>query len=101
MLLARPAPLVLQIFEYLLQQGADPGIPSFPCPPDTALGEPGQELSVLDVAVHRGFSWDPGEVRAALRQLIDKHASVPKRPSFVYAGPEFGERLASDMRGPM
>lgn len=95
-----------QVFEYLLQKGADPAIKSFPGPgPSPELKAPQQlpqpplllsnadgELGVLDVATHKGFGWEPGAVRAELARIIEQYKDVPKAPPTVYYGPQLGER---------
>ena len=110
-----PLPACPQMFEYLLQQGADPAIQSFPAPapgssaaatssgttaaaaaqllaPPLLAGQrPGQCLSVLDVAVDKGFGWAEGAVRAELQRLIEQYAAVPKKPAYLYRGPPLGE----------
>lgn len=43
------------------------------------------------VLLEQGRGWKPGEVRARLADLIEKHQSVPKRAAFVYDGPSFGD----------
>ncbi|KAL4855434.1 hypothetical protein ACK3TF_003975 [Chlorella vulgaris] len=97
----------LELFEYLLQQGADPSILSYPSPdPDLytvhgraalPLQPPSHgPLSYLDVAVEKGFLWEPGAVRAELARLVQKYETVPKKPKYLYEGPELakpGRRL--------
>lgn len=102
-LLSTPPP---QVFEYLLQQGADASLKSFPGPgPSLNVKRPDQvpqpplllsnigpdtELGVLDVATSKGFGWEPGAVRAELARLIQKYEHVPKAPPTVYYGPHLG-----------
>lgn len=102
------SPLV-QVFEYLLQKGADAAIQSFPGPgPSPELKAPQQlpqpplllsntdgELGLLDVATHKGFGWEPGAVRAELTRLIEQYKDAPKAPPTVYYGPHLGERGTS------
>ena len=105
------------MFEYLLQQGADPAIHSFPppaagtgaadaagstalaaaaaqllAPPLLARQLPGQQLSALDVAADKGVGWEEGAVRAELQRLIEQYGAVHKKPAYMYRGPPLGER---------
>ncbi|KAL4452734.1 hypothetical protein ABPG75_008396 [Micractinium tetrahymenae] len=102
----------MELFEYLLQKGADASILSFP--PRKATGPPGllsdpeavapillvPELrgpkGPLEVAANKGFGWEVGAVRAKLAELIERYRAVPKPPAVVYRGPgtaEEGKRL--------
>lgn len=95
----------LQLFEYLLQQGADPSLQSDPAPPPAADmynpyetvaaaisgEEPHGPLSFLDVAAEKGYLWEPGAVRAELARLVERYAAVPKKPAYRYEGPSFGD----------
>jgi hypothetical protein len=72
-----------QLFEYLLQQGADPD--AGPC-------------SAIDVVVQKGYGWEVGEVRARLAALIEKYRAVPKQPAAPYRGPPMGETAARRVR---
>jgi len=38
----------------------------------------------------QGRGWEPGQLKARLQALIDKHAGVAKRPVFLYDGPPIG-----------
>lgn len=98
-----PAP---QLFEYLLQKGADASILSFPPPKTTGLpgymSDPRALAPVLlapslqgpkgpiDVAANKGFGWEVGAVRAKLAELIEQYRDVPKPPAVVYRGPGIG-----------
>lgn len=97
----------MEVFEYLLQKGADASILSFP--PPTTTGLPGwmsnpkafapillvPELQgpkgPLDVAANKGFGWEVGAVRAKLAELIERYHDVPKPSAVVYRGPEIAE----------
>ena len=94
----------MQIFEYLLQQGADPSIRGQPLaaatPPFQAAEiqreqqrQQQQLVSVLDVAAEKGFGWEAGAVRAVLQRLIGEHAAVPKKAAVTYSGPPVGADL--------
>lgn len=93
-----------QVFEYLLQKGADASLKSFPGPghspqlktpeqlpqPPLLLSNADGELGVLEVATCKGFGWEPGALRAELARLVDKYADVPKAQATVYYGPGMG-----------
>jgi hypothetical protein len=38
----------------------------------------------------QGRGWKPGQLKARLQALVDKHAGVAKRPVFLYDGPPIG-----------
>ena len=80
----------MEIFEYLLQRGADPNIKSRSSPGYSELGYP-QVSTPLDLVVKKGFEWNVGEVREKLAALISKYAHVPKAPAWEYTGPPQGQ----------
>ena len=65
-------PPYMEIFEYLLQKGADPSIRTFQTsePPggaaDVGTAERGLQ-TVLDVCVEKGRGWRTGQVRSTLQ----------------------------------
>lgn len=75
----------LEIFELLLERGADASILSYEGWEDLRSGRLGMPQSVFDVATDAGLGWKPGRVRRLLRALVDKHAAVPKKRPFRYA----------------
>lgn len=83
----------LEIFEFLLQHGADPDILSFP---DKGKGNT-KRLTVLDVVVEQGYGWEKGEVRDRLSALVLKYGSSSssscsaKPAAYVYQGPPMRE----------
>jgi hypothetical protein len=38
----------------------------------------------------QGRGWEPGQVRAKLQELVEKHSDVPKAPAYTYSGAQFG-----------
>ena len=38
----------------------------------------------------QGRGWEPGQLKARLQALVNKHAGVVKRPAFMYNGPPIG-----------
>ncbi|KAK9916185.1 hypothetical protein WJX75_009780 [Coccomyxa subellipsoidea] len=74
----------LATFMYLLEQGADANILS-------AEGPQSKPMSAVQVAVSKGRGWEPGQVRAKLQELVEKHSDVPKAPAYTYSGAQFGE----------
>ncbi|KAK9808893.1 hypothetical protein WJX72_005921 [[Myrmecia] bisecta] len=84
----------LQIFEYLLQQGADPNLLAQAGAIEPGTGEAGPAQHVLQVAAEKGRGWHPGQVRALLADLIEKYKDVAKRPAYVYQGGPIGQEAA-------
>ena len=45
-------------------------------------GRVGVPQSVFDVATDAGLGWKPGRLRRLLKELVAKHAAVPKAKAF-------------------
>lgn len=39
----------------------------------------------------QGRGWEPGQVRAKLQELVEKHSDVPKAPAYTYSGAQIGK----------
>ncbi len=39
----------------------------------------------------QGRGWEPGQLRAKLQELIEKHSEVPKAAAYTHSGPQIGE----------
>ncbi len=78
---ARGSPY-LEIFELLLEAGADASILSYEGWEDVRSGRFGMPQSVFDVATDAGLGWKPGRLRRVLKGLVAKHAAVPKKRLF-------------------
>jgi hypothetical protein len=78
---SRVAPY-LEIFELLLQHGADASVLSYEGWEDLRCGWFGMPQSAFDVATDAGLGWKPGRLRRVLKALVAKHAAVPKKRVF-------------------
>lgn len=84
----------LEIFEYLLQHGADPDIVVLFPDKDKHRNK---QLAVLDMVVEHGYGWGKGEVRDCLSALVLKYGSPSssscntKPAAYVYKGAPMGE----------
>ncbi|EIE26124.1 hypothetical protein COCSUDRAFT_61118 [Coccomyxa subellipsoidea C-169] len=76
----------LATFEYLLMQGADASILS-------SAGPQSKPLSAV-----QGRGWEPGQLRAKLQELIEKHSEVPKAAVYTHSGPQIGEAAEAVLR---
>ena len=82
----------LEIFEELLRRGGDASLLTYEGWDDVrgGCGRVGVPQSVYDVATDAGLGWKPGRLRATLRALVARHASVAKARPFRYEGPSVG-----------
>jgi hypothetical protein len=67
------------IFELLLAHGGDPEL------------ETEEGLTAMDLVVQKGFQWEPGEVRARVRALVEQYSGVEKGTPWFYTGLSIGD----------
>ena len=80
----------LEMYELLLQHGADPEILTDECCDDGVRGGISAPKCVYDLCVRRGKGWKEGRVAAVLRELEEKYKDVPKKLSQRYEGESIG-----------
>ncbi|BDA44410.1 probable protein phosphatase 1 regulatory subunit 27 at N-terminal half [Coccomyxa sp. Obi] len=76
----------LEVFKYLLQQGADASILSKDFPQS-------KPQSAID-----GRGWEPGQVKAKLQDLVEAHSDIPKAAAFTHSGGQIGDTAARVLR---